>query len=117
FHERICRRIFWQFLQGNGQFLCRGTKTHPPGTGRNFKDDQMNTFWTTLLEINLVLTIVYLGYRLLLKNLTFFRWNRVYLLCGMLLGLLYPFLKSNEVIPPTAEAMTLTLPDFSARIQ
>jgi len=73
----------------------------------------MNTFWTTLLEINLILSITYLGYRALLKNLTFFRWTRVYLLGGMLLGLLYPFLKTQQVVRTPAEGVTIALPDIS----
>lgn len=73
----------------------------------------MNTFWTTLLEINLILSITYLGYRVLLKNLTFFRWTRAYLLGGMLLGILYPFLKTQQVVRTPAEGVTIALPDIS----
>lgn len=73
----------------------------------------MNTFWTTLLEINLILSITYLGYRVLLKNLTFFRWTRVYLLGGMLLGLLYPFLKTQQVVHTPAEGVNIAIPDIS----
>ena len=73
----------------------------------------MNTFWTTLIEINLALSVVYLGYRFLLKNLTFFRWTRVYLLSGMLIGLVYPFLKIQQIVHPPSEAVIITLPDLS----
>ncbi len=73
----------------------------------------MNTFWTTLLEINLVLSIVYLGYRLLLKNLTFFRWTRAYLAGGMLTGLAYPFLKVQQAVHTPAEGLTIAIPDIS----
>lgn len=72
----------------------------------------MNTFWTTLIEINLILSSIYLGYSLLLKNLTFFRWARFYLLGGMLTGLIYPFLKARKVIHTPAEGVNITLPDL-----
>lgn len=72
----------------------------------------MNTFWITLLEINLILSTVYLGYLLLLKNLTFFKWTRVYLLGGMLLALVYPLLKVKKVVQ--TESVTVILPNFTA---
>lgn len=73
----------------------------------------MNTFWTALIEINLILSMVYLGYYLLLRNLTFFRWTRAYLLGGMLLGLIYPFLKTQQVVQPPAESFQIVIPDIS----
>jgi len=73
----------------------------------------MNSFWTTLIEINLILSVVYTGYIILLKNLTFFRWTRVYLLGGMLTGLVYPFLKIQRIIPPPAEGFNIVIPDIS----
>lgn len=73
----------------------------------------MNTFWLTLIEINLILSVVYLGYILLLKNLTFFRWIRVYLFGGMLLGLVYPFLKSQKVVTTPPQSVSVSIPDFS----
>lgn len=73
----------------------------------------MNSFWTTLIEINLILSIVYLGYGIFLKNLTFFRWTRAYLLGGMLLGLVYPFLKIQQVVYTPAEGVNIVIPDIS----
>lgn len=73
----------------------------------------MNTFWTTLIEINLILSIVYLGYVLFLKNLTFFRWTRFYLLGGMLTGLIYPFLKTKEVVSRPAESVNIVIPNLA----
>ena len=73
----------------------------------------MSTFWTNLLEINLILSLVYLGYILLLKNLTFFRWARFYLLGGMLTALIYPFLKARKVVQIPAEGVTIALPDLT----
>lgn len=73
----------------------------------------MNSFWITLLEINLILSIVYAGYSVFLKNLTFFRWTRLYLLGGMLLGLVYPFLKTQQVVHPPAEGVNIIIPNIS----
>jgi TonB-dependent SusC/RagA subfamily outer membrane receptor len=73
----------------------------------------MNTFWTTLIEINLILSIVYLGYVLFLKNLTFFRWTRFYLLGGMLTGLIYPFLKTQKVVITPAESVNIVIPNIA----
>lgn len=73
----------------------------------------MNTLWTTLIEINLILSIVYFGYVLLLKNLTFFRWTRLYLLVGMLTGLVYPFLKIQQVIKNNASGLNIVIPELT----
>ena len=44
------------------------------------------------IQINVLLTVVYLGYAFLLKNLTFYMLNRVYLLTGIVFSFVYPFL-------------------------
>ncbi len=80
---------------------------------RFLQSKEMNTFWTTLIEINLILSIVYLGYILFLRNLTFFRWTRIYLLGGMLTGLIYPFLKTQELVGTPAESVNILIPNIS----
>lgn len=50
----------------------------------------MTTSITYLLHVNLALVLVYLGYRLLLRKLTFFNLNRVYLLAGLVFAAVYP---------------------------
>lgn len=45
-----------------------------------------------ILQVNVLLSIVYLGYILLLKGLTFYNLNRGYFLVGMLFSFIYPFL-------------------------
>ncbi|PVH26232.1 M56 family metallopeptidase [Sphingobacterium corticibacter] len=45
-----------------------------------------------ILQVNVLLSIVYLGYVLLLKGLTFYNLNRGYFLVGMLFSFIYPFL-------------------------
>lgn len=43
-----------------------------------------------LLKANLALALFYLGYRLLLRKLTFYYLNRVYLLFAWVFSLIYP---------------------------
>ena len=52
----------------------------------------MESILTYVLQVNLLLTLMYLGYALLLKNLTFYNLNRVYFLVGSLYAFIYPFL-------------------------
>ncbi|MDR2284560.1 MAG: TonB-dependent receptor plug domain-containing protein [Sphingobacterium sp.] len=65
----------------------------------------MESVLTYVLQVNLLLAIVFLGYVLLLRKLTFYRLNRVYLLIGGVYALVYPFLditnwfRSSEVLP------------------
>ncbi|UIR56325.1 TonB-dependent receptor plug domain-containing protein [Sphingobacterium sp. SRCM116780] len=44
------------------------------------------------IQINVLLSVVYLGYALLLKNLTFYKLNRSYFMAGILFSFTYPFL-------------------------
>lgn len=44
------------------------------------------------IQINVLLSVVYLGYVLLLKNLTFYLLNRMYFITGILFSFSYPFL-------------------------
>ncbi len=65
----------------------------------------MENVLTYVLQVNLLLAIVFLGYVLLLRKLTFYKLNRVYLLIGGMYALVYPFLdianwfRSSEVLP------------------
>ncbi|WP_164122405.1 TonB-dependent receptor plug domain-containing protein [Sphingobacterium sp. xlx-130] len=52
----------------------------------------MESILTYILQVNLLLAIVFLGYVLLLRKLTFYRLNRVYLFVGGGYSLFYPFL-------------------------
>ena len=52
----------------------------------------MENLLTYILQVNLLLALLYLGYYLLLKSLTFYKLNRVYLLIGSLYAFIYPFL-------------------------
>jgi hypothetical protein len=66
-----------------------------------------------LLEINLFLSLLYLGYYLFLRNLTFFHWTRFYFLGGMILSLLWPFLKSKKIVAPRSEAVNISIPEIN----
>lgn len=56
----------------------------------------MESLLTYIIQINLLLALLYLGYQLLLKNLTFYRLNRIYLMLGTLYAFIYPFLDINS---------------------
>ena len=56
----------------------------------------MESILTYILQVNLLLAIVFLGYVLLLRKLTFYRLNRVYLFVGGGYSLFYPFLAINS---------------------
>ncbi|MDR6737240.1 M56 family metallopeptidase [Sphingobacterium sp. 2149] len=52
----------------------------------------MESLLTYIIQVNLLLGIIYLGYIGLLKGLTFYVLNRVYFLVGGLFAFMYPFL-------------------------
>ncbi|WP_313269266.1 M56 family metallopeptidase [Sphingobacterium sp.] len=52
----------------------------------------MESLLTYIIQVNLLLGIIYLGYMGLLKGLTFYFLNRVYFLIGGLFAFVYPFL-------------------------
>jgi len=68
-----------------------------------------------ILQVNILLAIVYLGYILLLKNLTFYQLNRGYFLSGVLFVLIYPFLDIRSLfqqhIEPVGELIAF-MPDL-----
>lgn len=52
----------------------------------------MEALLTYIIQVNLLLALIFLGYQFLLKNLTFYRLNRIYFLFGSLYAFVYPFL-------------------------
>lgn len=56
----------------------------------------MESILTYILQVNLLLTIVFFGYVLLLRRLTFYKLNRIYLFVGGGYSLCYPFLGINS---------------------
>lgn len=51
----------------------------------------MENLLTYIIQVNLLLSIIYLGYVGLLKGLTFYSLNRAYFLIGGLFAFIYPF--------------------------
>lgn len=52
----------------------------------------MEAILTYIIQVNILLVFIYLGYFLLLKGLTFHPLNRVYFILGGIFALLYPFM-------------------------
>ncbi|MGN0003488.1 MAG: M56 family metallopeptidase [Sphingobacterium composti] len=67
----------------------------------------MENLLTYIIQVNLLLAFIYLGYHFLLKGLTFYNLNRVYFLIGSLYAFAYPFIDfkswfaKNEVLDST----------------
>ncbi|MBD3630833.1 M56 family metallopeptidase [Cyclobacterium sp.] len=53
----------------------------------------MNTYWNYLFEVSIGIALVWLVYRLIFKGLTFFGWNRFFLLTGMLVSIMMPLIE------------------------
>jgi hypothetical protein len=56
----------------------------------------MESLLTYIIQVNLLLGLLFLGYHYLLKNLTFYRLNRIYFLVGSLYAFVYPFLNFKD---------------------
>jgi len=52
----------------------------------------MASVLTYIIQVNLVLSIIFIGYYLLLKSLTFYAINRAYLCIGAIYAFVYPFI-------------------------
>ncbi len=64
----------------------------------------MNLLLNYFIESTLAMTLVWLGYKLILEELTFYSWNRFYLISGVVLALILPFISiplnwTDESIP------------------
>ena len=60
-----------------------------------------------LIESSLAAGLVWLGYKFVLEDLTFFSWNRIYLLLGLVLSLCLPLLSIPITWPESLPAQTL----------
>ncbi|PRD46238.1 M56 family metallopeptidase [Sphingobacterium haloxyli] len=71
-----------------------------------------------IIQVNILLAVVYIGYSVLLKRLTFYRLNRGYFLVGGFFSFAYPFLDIKSLfrdhIEPVGELMAY-LPGFYMR--
>jgi|GEM_PF-114363 len=77
----------------------------------------MESLLTYIVQVNILLTIIYIGYFALLKALTFYKLNRVYFLLGGLFSLVYPFLDIRSLfqkqLEPVGELVAY-FPDFAS---
>src|SRR5689334_9375607 len=64
---------------------------------------------TYLIKFSLSLSIVYVFYTLLLKRLTFYSWNRLFLLCYSLACFFIPFINLNRWLATTEINTTIVL--------
>jgi hypothetical protein len=55
----------------------------------------MNQLFNYLWEASLALALLYGFYRLFLRKLTFFSWNRAYLIASVIFAMILPFLSFN----------------------
>lgn len=62
----------------------------------------MQELFIYLLQVNVLLSLIFLGYHFLLRRLTFYRLNRFYFLIGTGYALLYPFIDFDTVRTLTA---------------
>ncbi len=56
-----------------------------------------------LLKVNLSLLVFYFGYRLFLKQFTFYSLNRIYLLLGLIYSSLYPLIIVEDIFKSSPE--------------
>lgn len=78
----------------------------------------MDSLLAYIVQVNTLMAIIYGGYILLLKNLTFYQLNRVYFLLGAAIAFVYPFFDIKSLfqrhIEPVGELVGF-IPDFYVR--
>lgn len=57
----------------------------------------MESVFLYFLQVNLMLSLLYLGYRFLLRNLTFYKMNRFYFIAGICYSFLYPVIEISAL--------------------
>ena len=72
----------------------------------------MVTFLLYIVKSTCCLTLFYLGYKALLSNETFFRFNRMVLLAGMLVCMLLPFVELRTESPGVLQMPLLQLEEM-----
>lgn len=73
----------------------------------------MDNLLTYIIQVNLLLSIIYLGYVGLLKGLTFYSLNRAYFLIGGLFAFIYPFLDLKSLFVQRGLSMGLVGEEIS----
>ncbi|GEO07719.1 M56 family metallopeptidase [Segetibacter aerophilus] len=65
----------------------------------------MPVYFEYALKVSISLAIVFLFYTLLLKRMTYYRWNRYFLLASSLLSLVVPFINVSVFIQPKEQSV------------
>src|SRR5690606_41157961 len=74
----------------------------------------MNSLLTYIVQVNMLLAMLYIGYILLLKDLTFYSLNRIYFIIGAGFSLLCPFLDIKALFRRHAEPIGELIDFFRA---
>ncbi len=72
-----------------------------------------------LLKVNVVLVVFYLAWRFVLRPLTFYRLNRIFLVFGILFSALYPFADLSWVLqshPDVSTRLVAVIPEWPSAL-
>lgn len=76
----------------------------------------MPDFFLILLKINLVLVLFAAAYYLILRRLTFYVLNRVFLVFGILFSTLYPFIDLTDFFHQQNQQLVAFVPEFNQKV-
>lgn len=76
----------------------------------------MPDFFIILLKINLVLVLFAAAYYLILRRLTFYVLNRVFLVFGILFSTLYPFIDLTDFFHEQNQQLVAFVPEFNQKV-
>lgn len=76
----------------------------------------MPDFFIILLKINLVLVLFAVAYYLILRRLTFYVLNRVFLVFGILFSTLYPFIDLTDFFHQQNQQLVAFVPEFNQKV-
>ena len=72
----------------------------------------MENLLTYILQVNLLLALLFIGYAFLLKGMTFYTLNRIYFLLGSLYAFVYPFIDVKTWFAKREIVEAVYLPQF-----
>lgn len=72
----------------------------------------MENLLTYILQVNLLLALLFIGYAFLLKGMTFYTLNRIYFLLGSLYAFVYPFVDVKTWFAKREIVEAVYLPQF-----
>ena len=76
----------------------------------------MPDFFIILFKINLVLVLFAAAYYLILRRLTFYVLNRVFLVFGILFSTLYPFIDLTDFFHQQNQQLVAFVPEFNQKV-